>query len=409
MSSSTAANAASAPSPAAAAQPPASNKDWLETVATQLEAEAGNLPAGMQSVKAALASSAQQLRTPEAAAVAKEIEIKKQVQTIKEEYGNFIEEEQKLKDASSVANAEYQRHKKERDRVDLITKGDSHVKLIGYNFEEVTFESMEHTSVYSEEEKQLQATRLDTLNAKTAQLEERAKAAKKALNAFRKSEEFVEAKDAYDEAKKFGPAAKAELAIKVGTAALQQRALNTRQNKLEAKQEAFLKDSKLENAEKNVSALSEQNFALNAKVSKLESELADLKTRHQELVQSNQASVGGGDAALQSKVDELEAEKKNCFRALQKSETKNKKLTIENTLAFEFLAALPDGTAHTKELNATIEIAINDSEKGQQILDRASKAVSSKKRQAASSAAAGGATSGPRKRPAPAPRPTASA
>ena len=202
MSSSTATDASAA---AAAAQPPASNKDWLAEVATQLEAEAGNLPADLQSVKSTLASSAKQLRTPEAQEVAKELDAKKQVKAIQEKYGDVMKEEQKLKDESAVVNAKYKRHKKERDRVQGITNGTSHVKLIGYDFKTYTAESMEHTNVYSEEEKQREAMRLDTLNKETAQLEEESKDAQKQLKEYRKTDAFLEAKAAYDEAKKLGP------------------------------------------------------------------------------------------------------------------------------------------------------------------------------------------------------------
>ena len=116
-------------STAAAPQTPESNKDWLAEVATQLEAEAGNLPDEMQAVKAKLASSAAQLRTPEAAEIVKELDIKKKVNAVKESHGSTMEHMQRLKNNAEVANAKYKRHKSERDRIDAITKGKVHISI----------------------------------------------------------------------------------------------------------------------------------------------------------------------------------------------------------------------------------------------------------------------------------------
>lgn len=406
MSSSPATDASAA---AAAAQPPASNKDWLAEVATQLEAEAGNLPADLQSVKSALASSAKQLRTPEAQEVAKELDVKKQIKAVQERYGDVMKEEQTLKDKSAVVNAKYKRHKKERDRVQGITDGTSHVKLIGYDFKTYTAESMEHTNVYSEEEKQREAMRLDTLNAETAQLEEESKDTQKQLKEYRNTEAFLEAKAAYDEVKKLGPEVKAQLAIKVGTGALAQRAINTKAKAFEKQQNDFLKNSKLENAEKNASGLREENLALNAKVSTLESKYADLQARHEELVQSNQTSVGGGDPALKSKVEELEDEKKNFSKKLERIENKNKRLTIEYTMTVEAITALPDGAEIIKKLRVDMDATVNDADKSKEVLERASQAVAKKRKERSTNATGGGESSVARKRPAPGARSAPSA
>ena len=385
---------------AAAPQTPASNKDWLADVATQLEAEAGNLPDEMQAVKAKLASSAAQLRTPEAAELVKELDIKKKVNSIKESYGSSMEHMQKLKNAAEVANAKYLRHKSERDRVDAITKGNAPIKLIGWNFAAGTVESLEHTSTYTEEEQAAAATRLDTLNSETAQLEEKAKEAKKAVAEYRKDDGFVEAASAYDAARKLGPAAKSALATKVDSEALEQRAISAKHRKLNAKVEAFHKDSKLENAEKNVSALTEQNLALNSKVSNLESKYAELETRHKELVASNEtAAPGGGDAALQSKVDELETEKKGWEKTIERAERRNKKMLIENALLIEHIRGLPDGEARLKKLDDEIANTIQDADKSKAILD-ATAAARTKKRKTGGSAGDGSTSAGARKRPA---------
>ena len=378
-------------------------------MATQLEAEAGNLPADLQSVKSTLASSAKQLRTPEAQEVAKELDAKKQVKAIQEKYGDVMKEEQKLKDESAVVNAKYKRHKKERDRVQGITNGTSHVKLIGYDFKTYTAESMEHTNVYSEEEKQREAMRLDTLNKETAQLEEESKDAQKQLKEYRKTDAFLEAKAAYDEAKKLGPAVKTQLAIKVSTGALAQRAINTKAKAFEKQQDDFLKDSKLENAEKNASGLREENLALNAKVSTLESKYADLQARHEELIQSNQTSVGGNDAALKSQVEELEDEKKNFSKKLERIENKNKRLTIEYTMTLEAIAALPDGAEIIKKLRIDMDATVNDADKSKEVLERASQAVAKKRKERSTSAAGGGESSVARKRPTPGARSAPSA
>lgn len=385
---------------AAAPQTPESNKDWLAEVATQLEAEAGNLPDEMQAVKAKLASSAAQLRTPEAAEIVKELDIKKKVNAVKESHGSAMEHMQRLKNEAEVANAKYQRHKLERDRIDAITKGNAPIKLIGWDFAAGTVESLEHTSTYSEEEQAAAATRLDTLNAETAQLEETAKEAKKAVAEYRKDDDFVEASTAYDAARKLGPAAKSALATKVNGEALEQRAINAKHRKVNAKVEAFHKDSKLENAEKNVSALTEQNLALNAKVSTLESKYAELETRHEELVQSNETAASGGDAAaLQTQLAELETEKKGWERTIERAERRNKKMLIENALLIEHIRGLPDGEARLKKLDDEIANTILDADKSKAILDAAA-AARTKKRKAGGSAGDGSTGAGARKRPA---------
>ena len=376
-------------STAAAPQTPESNKDWLAEVATQLEAEAGNLPDEMQAVKAKLASSAAQLRTPEAAEIVKELDIKKKVNAVKESHGSTMEHMQRLKNNAEVANAKYKRHKSERDRIDAITKGNAPIKMIGWDFAAGTVESLEHTSTYSEEEQAAAAIRLDTLNAETAQLEETAKEAKKAVAEYRKDDDFAEASTAYDAARKLGPAAKTALATKVNGEALEQRSINAKHRKVNAKVEAFHKDSKLENAEKNVSALTEQNLALNAKVSTLESKYAELETRHEELVQSNETAASGGDAAaLQAQLTELETEKKGWERTIERSERRNKKMLIENALLIEHIRGLPDGETRIKKLDDETAATIQDADKSKAILDAAT-AARTKKRKAGGSAGDG--------------------
>jgi len=402
MSSSTAADAnaaAAAAAPAGAPETPASNKDWLADVATQLEAEAGNLPDEMQAVKAKLASSAQQLRAPEAAAVVKELEVKKQVKSIKDAHGSAMEHMQKLKNEAEVANAKYMRHKKERDRVDAITKGTAPIKLIGWNFEAATVESLEHTSTYTTEEMEREAMRLDTLNAETERLEEKAKDAKKAVAEYRKADEFSEAKDAFDAGRKLGRAARDELATKVNEEALEQRAINTKHRKLNAKVEAFHMESKLENAEKNVVSLTEQNLALNAKVSNLESKHAELETRHNELIKSNETAGSGGDSAgLQAQLTELENEKKGWEKTIERAERRNKKMIIANALMNARIRGLPNGEAHLKALDDEIAATIQDAEKSKAILDAAA-AARTTKRKADGSAGDGSTSAGARKRP----------